>query len=102
MLVIRKTPGLNTQPRSLSYNPAENAVLLIGVCFCNFIAILVIHQLEQGVEGANYELYQLPKQASSTIVDVRDASGDCKSGLATSAIFVARNRYVTLNKSQQV
>jgi coatomer subunit alpha len=33
---IKKIPGLNNQPRTLSYNAAENAVLLTSVSFACF------------------------------------------------------------------
>jgi hypothetical protein len=38
--------GMNQAPRSLSYNPAENAVLLTS-----------------DVDGGSYELYNIPKDA---------------------------------------
>lgn len=40
------TAGMNQAPRTLSYNPAENAVLLTS-----------------DVDGGSYELYKIPKDA---------------------------------------
>ena len=71
-------PGASA-PRSLSYNPAENAVLI------NFDA-----------EGGSYELHVLPRDAGS---QRGEASSDSRRGTGASAVFVARNRFAVLDKS---
>lgn len=67
-------------PRSMSYNPAEKAVLLCS-----------------DVDGGTYELYKIP-------TDGRTAeSVDAKKGLGNSAIFLKRNRFAVLDtKAQQL
>ncbi|KAF6256969.1 COPI alpha subunit C-terminus-domain-containing protein [Scenedesmus sp. NREL 46B-D3] len=68
--------GMNQAPRSLSYNPAENAVLLTS-----------------DVDGGSYELYTIPKDARG------DTAPDAKRGLGASAVFIARNRFAVLDKA---
>lgn len=68
-------------PRSMSYNPAEHAVLL-----------------NHDADGGTYELYtNLPRMGSGseTIVDPRKGSG-------VSAVFVGRNRFATLEKGKEI
>ncbi|KAI8815074.1 coatomer WD associated region-domain-containing protein [Cladochytrium replicatum] len=72
--------GLATAPRALSYNPAEHAALITTA-----------------QDGGTYELYSLPKETGG---DARDAS-DVKKGSGNSAVFVARNRFAVLDKTQQ-
>ncbi|CAL0302546.1 unnamed protein product [Lupinus luteus] len=79
LLPIRR-PGsltLNQSPKTLSYSPTENAVLLCS-----------------DVDGGSYELYSLSKDSYGR-GDVQDA----KKGLGGSAVFVARNRFAVLDKS---
>ena len=66
--------GHSAAPRSMSYNPAENAVLV------NF-----------DVDGGGYELHMLPKGPTGEAVDSRRGTG-------SSAVFVARNRFAVLDK----
>jgi coatomer protein complex subunit alpha (xenin) len=77
VLPLRRGNGPFVAPRSVSYNPAERAVL---VC--------------SNVEGGSYELYNLPRDVGG---DVRDA--DAKRGTGSSAVFVARNRFAVLDKT---
>ncbi len=93
---IRKNTGLNMQHRTLSYNPAEHAVVVTSVS----IKMLRSTKL-QPAEGGQYEVYQLPKEFG-TAVDAMDASNDAKRGVGNAAVFIARNRYVVLNRSAQV
>eukprot|EP00241_Pyramimonas_parkeae_P000140 CAMPEP_0114250424 /NCGR_PEP_ID=MMETSP0058-20121206/14690_1 /TAXON_ID=36894 /ORGANISM="Pyramimonas parkeae, CCMP726" /LENGTH=1223 /DNA_ID=CAMNT_0001364079 /DNA_START=173 /DNA_END=3845 /DNA_ORIENTATION=- len=86
MFSIRRpgTTGANQGARSMSYNPAENAVLI------NFDA-----------EGGSYELYIMPKDVtggSRTDQQVNDDT-ESKRGQGTCACFVARNRFAVLDKS---
>jgi len=84
LLSVRKFGSVYVPPRTLSFNPAERAV------------ILTISS-DNGI----YELTNLP-QAAQAKVEVRDSSGDGKRGNGQSAIFVARNRFAILNKASQV
>ncbi|KAF9586896.1 hypothetical protein IFM89_039873, partial [Coptis chinensis] len=73
-----RRPGslsLNQSPKTLSYNPTENAVLL-----------------SSEVDGGSYELYVLPKDGRV------DSAQDVMIGLGVSAVFVARNRFAVLDK----
>lgn len=77
---IKKAPvGLNQQPRTLSYNAAENAVLVTSP-----------------VDNGTVELYQLPKDFSGV-----DMSDQAKKKVGQNAVYVARNKYAVLEKSQQ-
>ncbi|KAJ3041599.1 hypothetical protein HK097_002233 [Rhizophlyctis rosea] len=68
-------------PRSLSYNPAEHAVLITT-----------------SADGGTYELHQLPKDARG---GAQEVSADAKKGAGQSAVFVARNRFAVLDKQHQ-
>lgn len=80
VIPIRR-PGstsLNQSPRTLSYSPTENAVLICS-----------------DVDGGSYELYVIPKDS----IGRGDSVQDAKKGLGGSAIFIARNRFAVLDKS---
>ncbi|KAI6677658.1 hypothetical protein NL676_038454 [Syzygium grande] len=80
VIPIRR-PGstsLNQCPKTLSYSPTENAVLICS-----------------DVDGGSYELYVIPKDAASRGDGVQEA----KRGAGGSAVFVARNRFAVLDKS---
>ncbi|CAA3016831.1 coatomer subunit alpha-1-like [Olea europaea subsp. europaea] len=80
-LIPIRRPGsnsLNQGPRTLSYSPTENAVL---VC--------------SDMDGGSYELYIIPKDSYSRGDTVQEA----KRGVGGSAVFVARNRFAVLEKS---
>ncbi|KAJ6827882.1 coatomer subunit alpha-1-like [Iris pallida] len=80
-VVSIRRPGsviLNQGPRSLSYSPTENAVLICS-----------------DADGGSYELYIVPKDTSGRGDFIQDA----KKGAGGSAVFVARNRFAVLDKS---
>ncbi|KAI7731312.1 hypothetical protein M8C21_002588, partial [Ambrosia artemisiifolia] len=80
IIPIRR-PGsatLNQGPKTLSYSPTENAVLICS-----------------DVDGGSYELYILPKDSFSK----GDTAQEAKRGVGGSAVFVARNRFAVLEKS---
>ena len=84
LISIRRAGGAasgsgSSGPRSLSYNPAENAVLI------NF-----------DTDGGSYELHVLPKDAANARGEVTSES---RRGSGSSAVFVARNRFAVLDKS---
>ncbi|KAI9384536.1 hypothetical protein POPTR_012G074800v4 [Populus trichocarpa] len=72
------TTSLNQSPRTLSYSPTENAVLICS-----------------DVDGGSYELYVIPKDSIAR----GDAVPEAKRGAGGSAVFVARNRFAVLDKS---
>ncbi|KAF5730128.1 coatomer subunit alpha-1 [Tripterygium wilfordii] len=75
-----RQPGsfsLNQSPRTLSYSPTENAVLLCS-----------------DVDGGSYELYIIP----SSNVGRGDNMQEAKRGIGGSAVFIARNRFAVLDK----
>ena len=82
LLSVRKFGSPYVPPRTLSYNPAERAVLLTI-----------------SSDNGLYELTNLPKDISG---ELKDSSIDGKRGPGQSAIFVARNRFAVLNKNTQV
>ena len=82
LLSVRKFGSPYVPPRTLSFNPAERAVVLTI----------------SSVNGL-FELTSLPKDA---VGEVKDSSTDGKRGSGQAAIFVARNRLAVLNKATQV
>ncbi|KAF5951481.1 hypothetical protein HYC85_009425 [Camellia sinensis] len=80
VIPIRR-PGstsLNQGPRTLSYSPTENAVLICS-----------------DVDGGSYELYAIPKDS----INRGDTVQEAKRGMGGSAVFVARNRFAVIDKS---
>ncbi|KAJ6495248.1 coatomer WD associated region-domain-containing protein [Mycena sanguinolenta] len=82
LLSVRKFGSAYVPPRTLSFNPAERAVL-------------VTISSDNGL----YELTALPQQAQG---ELKDSSVDGKKGAGQSAIFVARNRFAVLQKATQI
>ncbi|KAJ8767168.1 hypothetical protein K2173_013565 [Erythroxylum novogranatense] len=72
------TASLNQSPRSISYSPTENAVLICS-----------------DAEGGSYELYVIPKDS----IGRGDIVQEAKRGAGGSAIFIARNRFAVLEKN---
>lgn len=79
LLTLKKLGSPWIPPRSLSYNPAERAILVTSPA-----------------EGGSYELINLPRDGAGSI----DAT-DTKRGQGSSAVFVARNRFAVFNASSQ-
>ncbi|XP_021758357.1 coatomer subunit alpha-2-like [Chenopodium quinoa] len=80
VIPIRR-PGasiLNQSPRTLSYSPTENAILI-----------------SSDIDGGSYELYIVPKDGWGR----GDLVQEAKRGLGCSAIFIARNKFAVLEKS---
>ncbi|GJN09184.1 hypothetical protein PR202_ga27166 [Eleusine coracana subsp. coracana] len=76
-----RRPGsvsLNQSPRTLSYSPTENAVLICS-----------------DIDGGTYELYIVPKDSAGRVDYLQEA----KKGAGGWAVFVARNRFAVLEKS---
>ncbi|PYI07864.1 Coatomer, alpha subunit [Aspergillus sclerotiicarbonarius CBS 121057] len=79
MLSLRKLGSPWVPPRTLSYNPAERA-------------ILVTSPTDSGV----YELIHLPRDATGAVEPT-----DVKRGQGSSAVFVARNRFAVFSQGNQ-
>ncbi|KAJ5252072.1 hypothetical protein N7489_002482 [Penicillium chrysogenum] len=79
MLSLRKLGSPWVPPRTLSYNPAERAILVTSPA-----------------DNGTYELIHLPRDATGAVEPT-----DVKRGQATSAVFVARNRFAVFNPSSQ-
>ncbi|XP_021759871.1 coatomer subunit alpha-2-like [Chenopodium quinoa] len=80
VIPIRR-PGasiLNQSPRTLSYSPTENAILI-----------------SSDIDGGSYELYIVPKDGWGR----GDLVQEAKRGLGCSAIFIARNKFAVLERS---
>ncbi|KAH9626542.1 hypothetical protein KSS87_005522 [Heliosperma pusillum] len=69
---------LNQSPRTLSYSPTENALLIAS-----------------DIDGGTYELYVVPKDGGGRGDMVQEA----KRGLGGSAVFIGRNRFAVLERS---
>ncbi|XP_076029006.1 coatomer subunit alpha isoform X2 [Oratosquilla oratoria] len=69
---------------SMSFNPAENSVLLCTRA--------------RNTDNSNYDLYQVPKESDSQNPDAPDSKRS--SGLT--AVWVARNRFAVMDKSHQI
>eukprot|EP00201_Polytomella_parva_P004063 CAMPEP_0175079292 /NCGR_PEP_ID=MMETSP0052_2-20121109/24734_1 /TAXON_ID=51329 ORGANISM="Polytomella parva, Strain SAG 63-3" /NCGR_SAMPLE_ID=MMETSP0052_2 /ASSEMBLY_ACC=CAM_ASM_000194 /LENGTH=1320 /DNA_ID=CAMNT_0016349591 /DNA_START=62 /DNA_END=4023 /DNA_ORIENTATION=+ len=67
--------GSNNGPKALSYNPAESCVLV-----------------SSDLEGGSFELYNVPKEP------IRSDVPECKRGLGSCAVFIARNRFAALDR----
>ncbi|GAA5816668.1 hypothetical protein MFLAVUS_010198 [Mucor flavus] len=83
LLSVKKLGSQYTQPRHLSYNPAERVALVTAT----------------SENGGTYELYQLPKKSSGTLTEPLDES---KRGKGYNAIFTARNRFAVFDKEKQL
>ncbi|GAQ04553.1 putative coatomer subunit alpha [Aspergillus lentulus] len=79
MLSLRKFGSPWVPPRSLSYNPAERAILVTSP-----------------TDGGAYELIHLPRDATGAVEPT-----DVKRGQASSAVFVARNRFAVFSQANQ-
>lgn len=79
LLTLKKLGSPWVPPRSLSYNPAERAILVTSPA-----------------DGGSYELINLPRDGSGSI----DGT-DTKRGQGNSAVFVARNRFAVFNAAAQ-
>ncbi|KIJ32143.1 hypothetical protein M422DRAFT_266074 [Sphaerobolus stellatus SS14] len=82
VLSVRKLGSQYTQPRTISFNPAERSIIATSTS-------------DNGI----YELVALPKDAAGG--ELRDSTTDGKRGSGSSAIFIARNRFAVLNKATQ-
>lgn len=82
LAALRRNPSAlyNQGPRSLAYNPAENAFLV-----------------QTDVDGGSFELYALPREAGN-----REAAPEAKRGMSSSSVFIARNRFAALDKSSNI
>lgn len=80
LVSVRRPPGggNNSGFRNLSYNPAENAVLI-----------------NSDSEGGSYELHVLPKDDGRS----GEVGNEPRRGQGVSATFIARNRFAVLDKS---
>lgn len=79
MLSLRKLGSPWVPPRTLSYNPAERAILVTSP-----------------TDSGTYELVHLPRDPSGALDPT-----DVKKGQGNSAIFVARNRFAVFTQSNQ-
>lgn len=78
LLTLKKLGSPWVPPRSLSFNPAERAILVTSPA-----------------DGGSYELINLPRDGAGS-----DGT-DSKRGPGTSAVFVARNRFAVFSAASQ-
>lgn len=79
LLSLKKLGSPWVPPRSLSFNPAERAILVTSP-----------------TDNGTYELINLPRDASGSIEPT-----DVKRGQGNSAVFVARNRFAVFSQAGQ-
>ncbi|XP_049801148.1 coatomer subunit alpha [Schistocerca nitens] len=82
--VMHMRGGTRAPVHSMSYNPAENAILL-----CTRSA---------SVDNCTYELYTIPKETDNQNPD----SPDGKRSSGVTAIWVARNRFAVLDRTHSL
>ncbi|GAN06302.1 coatomer protein complex, subunit alpha [Mucor ambiguus] len=82
LLNLGKMGSKHVPPRTLSYNSAEKAVLVTTT-----------------EDGGQYELYKLPKNASTKAL--QEPYDESKRGAGYNAIFIARNRFAVFDKEHQ-
>lgn len=81
VISVKKSGSPYQQPRSISYNPAEKAIL---ICSAN--------------EGGQYDLYSIPRELNGS--EAREPNEPLR-GTGHSAVFVSRNRFAVLDKENQ-
>lgn len=79
LLTLKKLGNPWVPPRTLSYNPAERAILVTSP-----------------VDHGSYELINLPRDATGSLDPI-----DTKRGQGDSAVFLARNRFAVFNAASQ-
>lgn len=79
MLSLRKLGSAWVPPRTVSYNPAERAILVTSP-----------------TDNGTYELIHLPRDATGAVEPT-----DVKRGPGSSAVFVARNRFAVFSAAAQ-
>ncbi|KLJ08080.1 coatomer protein complex, subunit alpha (xenin) [Blastomyces silverae] len=79
MISLKKLGSPWVPPRTLSYNPAERAILVTSP-----------------TDGGTYELIHIPRDSTGAVEPT-----DSKRGQGTSAVFVARNRFAVFSQSSQ-
>ncbi|KAL2359543.1 hypothetical protein RJZ56_007608 [Blastomyces dermatitidis] len=79
MISLKKLGSPWVPPRTLSYNPAERAILVTSP-----------------TDGGTYELIHIPRDSTGAVEPT-----DSKRGHGTSAVFVARNRFAVFSQSSQ-
>lgn len=79
MLSLKKLGSPWVPPRTLSYNPAERAILVTSPA-----------------DGGTYQLVHLPRESAGAFEPT-----DTKKAQGNSAIFVARNRFAVFTQSNQ-
>jgi len=79
--ILQLKGGSRSPVHSMSYNPAENSVLLTTRTY--------------NLESSSYDLYTLPKETDGQTPD----SADSKRSAGVTAVWVARNRFAVLDRS---
>jgi coatomer protein complex subunit alpha (xenin) len=80
--IVRGLPGQYPPPRALSYNPADNSLLMTS-----------------DTEGGMYAIHGLPKDLKAAALPV---SYNQKKGSGGTALWIARNKFAVFDKATQV
>jgi len=97
---VKKLGSQWVQPRTLSYNPAERAVIVTSVRAVGLWRKKGETKV-QSADNGQFELVTLPKSTAPSAGDGKDVPSDGKKGAGSAAIFVARNRLAVLDKAGQ-
>jgi coatomer subunit alpha len=87
LMTLRNAGSGKTPYYSMSYNPAENAVLL-----CTRVA--------SNLDNSSYDMYFIPKDTPDSNANPDAPEGRRSAGLT--AIWVARNRFAVLDKNHAI
>lgn len=82
--IMQLRAGSRAPIYSMSFNPAESAILLTTRA--------------HNVDNSNYDLYQIPKDSDPQNPDAPDS----KRSAGLTAVWVARNRFAVMDKSHQL
>lgn len=88
LMQLRSMAGRGMPPYALSYNPAENSVL-------------INHRMRTNSDNSSYDLYQMPKDEPVGGSSPPD-SPDSKRSAGLTAVWVARNRFAVMDKHYQI
>lgn len=99
---VKKLGPAYAPPLTLSYNPAEKAILVNEVRSRSLSCLFarrshLMRALSQVSDGGIFDFFRIPEGGG-----MGESTTDAKRGQGTSMLFVARNRFAVFNKATQV